>query len=95
MIKTAILDGVEMRVTGLGGQNTIIVNFGGAMLYASAYPDIVPDGRNVAAISAGGAINLKDTNGTVYLLGTGKVQLEGTDYGTVNVGMPSAKYLEG
>lgn len=90
MIKTVILDGAEMRVTGLGGQNTMIVNFGGAMLYASVRPDIVPDGKGAAAISAGGAMNLRDTNGTVYLLGTGKVQIEGTDYGTVDIGMPSA-----
>ncbi len=90
MIKTIVLDGSEVRVTGLGGSNTVIVNFGSSELYASAYPDIVPDGRNVAAISAGSAVNLRDTHGTVYLLGTGRVQLEGTDYGTVNVGMPSA-----
>ena len=90
MIKTVISDGTERCVTGLGGSNTVIVNFGSSELYASAYPDIVPDGRNVAAISAGSAVNLRDTHGTVYLLGTGKVQLEGTDYETVNVGMPSA-----
>lgn len=89
-MKTVILDGAEARITGLGGQNTVIVNFSGATLYASTKPDIVPDGKGVAAIAAGGAVNLHDTYGTVYLLGTGRVQLDGTDYGTVNVGMPSA-----
>ena len=95
MIKTVILDGTERRVTGLGGSNTVIVNFGSSELYASVKPDIVPDGSNVAAVPSGGVVNLRDTNGTVYLLGTGRVQLEGTDYETVNVGIPSAKYLEG
>lgn len=89
MIKQVTLSGEELKVEGIGGRNAVIVNFGSADLYASAYPDIVPDGKNVAAISAGSAINLPDTNGTVYLLGTGKVQLEGTDYGTVNISLSS------
>lgn len=78
-IKTVTLDGGELKVEGLNGQNTIIVNRGSATLYASINPDIVPDGDNVAAIPSGGAMNLHGTNGTVYLLGTGKVQLQGTD----------------
>lgn len=89
MIKQVILSGEELKVEGLGGRNAVIANFGSADLYASTYPDIVPDGNNIAAISAGSAINLPDTNGTVYLLGTGRVQLEGTDYGTVNISLSS------
>ena len=85
--KTVVLSGSELKVDKLGGKNTVIVNFGSAELYASAYPGIVPDGDSVAAIPAGGAVNLRDTYGTVYLLGTGKVQLMGTDYKTVNVGL--------
>lgn len=85
--KTVVLSGEELKVDKLGGKNTVIVNFGSAELYASAYPGIVPDGDSVAAIPAGGAVNLRDTYGTVYLLGTGKVQLMGTDYKTVNVGL--------
>lgn len=84
MMKTVILGGTEVLVTGLGGQNTVIVNFSDATLYASPKPDIIPDGKDVAAIATGGAVNLRNTYGTVYLLGTGRVQLEGTDYGTVN-----------
>ena len=78
-IKTVTLDGGELKVESLNGQNTIIVNRGTATLYASIDPDIVPDGDNVAAIPTGGAMNLHGTNGTVYLLGTGKAQLTGTD----------------
>lgn len=85
MIKTVILNGTKQCVTGLGGSNTVIVNFGSSELYASAYPDIIPDGDDVVTIFPGNAINLYDTNGTVYLLGTGKVQLEGTNYNTVPI----------
>lgn len=89
MIKPVMLSGGELKVEGLGGKNAVIANFGSNILYASAYPGVIPDGKNVAAISAGTAINLRDTNGTVYLLGTGRVQLEGTDYETVNIGLSS------
>ncbi len=85
MFRTVILSGEEVKVDKLGGKNAVIVNFGSADLYASAHQNIIPDGDGVAAISAGTAINLPDINGTVYLLGNGKVQLEGTDYETVNV----------
>ena len=85
MIKTVILSGEEQRVDGLGGQNTVIVNFGSAALFVSSKPDIIPDGDDVVTISPGNAANLYDTNGTVHLLGTGKVQLEGTNYNTVPI----------
>ncbi len=93
MFRTAILSGEEVKVDKLGGKNAVIVNFGSADLYASARPNIIPDGEGVAAISAGTAINLPDVNGTVYLLGNGRVQLEGTDYETVNVA-PGATPLD-
>lgn len=72
-IKTVTLDGAELKVEGLGGQNTVIVNRGSATLYASASANVTPDGDNTAAIPSGGVMNLYGTNGTVYLLGTGKV----------------------
>lgn len=93
MFRTVILSGEEVKVDKLGGKNAVIVNFGSADLYASPRPNIIPDGEGVAAISAGTAINLPDINGTVYLLGNGKVQLEGTDYETVNVA-PGATPLD-
>lgn len=82
-IKTVTLDGGEHKVEGLGGQNTVIVNRGSATLYASASANVTPDGDNTAAIPSGGVMNLYGTNGTVYLLGTGKVELEGTDYADI------------
>ncbi len=79
-IKTITLNGEELKAAGLGGRNTIITNRSSSILYASAFPNIEPNSNNVAAILAGGVMNLYDTNGTVYLLGTGKVQLMGTNY---------------
>ncbi len=89
-IETVLLDGGEFKVEGLGGQNTIIINRGSAMLYASAYGNIEPDADNVATLPAGGAMNLRDTNGTVYLLGTGKVQLQGTDIADLPIALGGA-----
>lgn len=89
-IETVLLDGGEFKVEGLGGQNTVIINRGSAMLYASAYGNIEPDADNVAALPAGGAMNLRDTNGTVYLLGTGKVQLQGTDIAYLPIALGGA-----
>lgn len=89
-IETVTLDGAELKVEGLGGQNTIIINRGSANLYASAYADAVPDGDNVALILPGGAMNLHGTNGTVYLLGTGKVQLQGTDTADLPIALGGA-----
>ena len=89
-IETVVLGGDELKAGGLGGQNTIIINRSSAMLYASAYANIVPDGDNAAAILPGGAMNLHGTNGTVYLLGTGKVQLQGTDIADLPIALGGA-----
>lgn len=79
MIQTITLEGDEVKIEGLGGKNTVISNRGSSTVYASAFPDIEPNNNNVATIPSGGVMNLSDTNGTVYLLGTGKVQLMGTN----------------
>lgn len=84
-IKTVILDGTEIKVEGLRGQNTAIVNQGSSTVYVSVNSGIEPDKDNVAAILAGGAMNLYDTHGTIYLFGMGKVQLRGTDYNVLPV----------
>lgn len=87
-IKTVTLDGTELKVEGLGGQNTAIINKSGGAVYASVDPNIVPEGDNVIEIAAGERDGLYNTNGTLYLLGTGKVELRGTDY-AVNFRQPS------
>ena len=87
-IKTVTLDGSELHIEGLGGQNTAIINKSGGAVYASVNPNIVPEGDNVIEIAAGDRDGLYNTNGTLYLLGTGKVELRGTDY-SVNFKKPS------
>ncbi len=88
MIKTVTLTGVEQRVDGLGGLNTVIVNRGSGMIYAAASSGISAGADGVIAIDAGTRDGLTDTNGTVYLLGSGEVSLRGTDE-NVNFNKPS------
>lgn len=83
-IKTVILSGTEIKIDGLAGQNTVIKNLGKSAIYASASPGITEGADGVVEISADGVENLYGTNGTVYLLGSGKVQLTGTDYADLN-----------
>ena len=89
-IKTVNLSGSEVEVSVLGGQNTIIKNLGTATIYASAEPSIEPDADGVISIPSGGGENLYGTNGTVYLLGSGKAQLMGTNLSIVNFKQPSS-----
>lgn len=88
-VKTVELTGTEMKVEGLSGQNTVIVNYDSGTLYASAFPDVEADADNVIEIPAGARDGLNDTHGTVYLLGSGRVELRGTDY-AVNFRQPSS-----
>lgn len=94
MIKTVELTGTEMKVEGLEGQNTVIINNGNGKLYASAYPNVAAGVDNVIEIPVGAHDGLNDTRGTVYLLGTGRVELRGTDY-PVNFRQPSSSALSG
>ena len=80
MTQTIDLNGYEIKVTELGGDNTQIFNNSGNMLYASKMPDITAGGDNVIAIPAGAADGLYGTHGTVYLLGTGSVEVRGADH---------------
>lgn len=90
MIKTIVLTGAEAKVTDLGGQNVAIKNLGAGSVYASAFPNIVAGADNVIEIPAESGETLLDARGTVYLLGSGKVQLTGTSYPTPNFKMPSS-----
>lgn len=88
MIKTVNLNGAETCVNGLGGDNTIIVNRGTDTVYASAAAGITPGANGVIAIGGGERDGLTDTNGTVYLKGSGEVNLRGTSE-SVNFRVPS------
>lgn len=90
MIKTVDLTGTEAKISDLGGQNVAVKNLSAGTIYASAYPDITAGADNVIEIPAGGGEVVLDARGTVYLLGTGKVQCTGTDYATPNFNQPSS-----
>lgn len=85
MIRTINLNGSEVKVTELGGDNTHIFNNSGNTLYASKMPNITVGGDNVIAIPAGAIDGLYGTRGTVYLLGSGSVEVRGVDHKIANV----------
>lgn len=90
MIKTVTLAGTELKVEKLDGFNTVVHNLGTNAIYASRYPNIAAGADNVAEIPVNGAKLISMTNGTVYLLGTGKAELTGQDYDGVNFKLPSS-----
>ena len=90
MTKTPILTGAEVCVTDLGGQNASVQNLSGDTIWASAYPGVTAGADDVYEIPAGGGVVVLDARGTVYLLGTGKVQCTGTNYATPNFRQPSS-----
>ncbi|MBD5128435.1 MAG: hypothetical protein HDT43_00695 [Ruminococcaceae bacterium] len=87
-IKTITLDGSETKVE-IGGQNVIVKNLGAGIIYASASPGITAEADGVAEIAGGSGEVVFDTHGSLYLLGTGRVQCTGTDYSGVNFKQPS------
>ncbi len=90
MIKTVTLSGAEVRVTGLGGQNAIVKNLSSEAVFASASEGVEQGADGVAEIPSGGGEVLLDVNGTVYLKGTGSVQVTGTNYAALNFKQPSS-----
>lgn len=88
--KTPILTGTEVCLTDLGGQNVAVKNLSDGSVWASAFPNITAGADNVIEIPAGGGEVVLDARGTVYLLGTGKVQCTGTPYATPNFRQPSS-----
>lgn len=90
MVKTVVLEGAEVCVTGLDGQNAVVKNLGEKSVFASAFAGVSEGADNVVEIPASSGEVLYDTHGTVYLSGTGKVQITGTNYDAVNFKSPSA-----
>lgn len=90
MTKTPTLTGAEVCVTDLGGQNAAVQNLSKDTIWASAFPNVTEGADNVYEIPAGGGVVVLDARGTVYLLGTGKVQCTGTPYATPNFKLPSS-----
>lgn len=77
--KTINLTGTEQEIR-LSGQNCDIRNDGTDTVYASGEPNITAGADGVMSIPSGQAAKLLGCNGTLYLLGTGSVQLCGNDY---------------
>ncbi len=78
--KTIPLTGGEIKVEYSGGANAWLRNDGTAAVYASASAGISAGADGVVSIPAGQAAAIYGASGTVYLLGTGSVQLVGSDY---------------
>lgn len=80
MTKTVILSGTEQVVTGLEKNNTLVVNNSDAPVFASNKPNVEAYADDVIEIPVGARDTVVGTNGTVYVLGTGRVELRGVDY---------------
>ena len=78
--KTIVLTGAEIRADYSGGTNAWLRNDGTATVYASAVPGVTAGADGVVSIPAGQAAAIYGACGAVYLLGTGSVQLVGSDY---------------
>ena len=80
--KTITLTGAETRAVYSGGSNAWLRNDGTDVIYAAAVPGITAGSDGVVSIPAGQSAPVYGAYGTVYLLGTGSVQLIGSDYST-------------
>ena len=80
--KTIPLTGGEIKVEYSGGANAWLRNDGTAAVYASASAGISAGVDGVVSIPASGSAPVYGANGSVYLKGTGSVQLIGSDYST-------------
>ena len=80
--KTITLTGAEIRAGYSGGANAWLRNDGTDVIYAAAVPGITAGSDGVVSIPAGQSAPVYGAYGTVYLLGTGSVQLIGSDYST-------------
>ena len=80
--KTIALSGAEIRADYSGGTNAWLRNDGTDAIYASTTPGITAGADGTVSIPAGQSVGVYGANGTVYLKGTGSVQLIGSDYST-------------
>ena len=78
--KTIALTGAEIRADYSGGTNAWLRNDGTATVYASTAPGVTAGADGVVSIPAGQAVRIDGACRTVYLLGTGSIQLVGSDY---------------
>lgn len=79
--KTITLAGSEIKAE-FSGSNAWFRNDSADVIYAAAKPGITAGADGVVAILAGQSAPVYGANGAVWLLGTGSVQLIGSDYST-------------
>lgn len=81
MIKTITLTGTEQEVAIDSSTYCWVQNLGGANLLISLSSGIVDGADNVLTIPSGGAGYVRDDKGVkkLYILGTGKAQVYGTN----------------
>ena len=89
---TVSLEGVEQEISLTGGTHARIENRGDNTIYVSKHSGITPDAEGVMAIDGSSSNVLVDVAttdvkdgvvdyyGTIYTLGTGKVQIVTTNY---------------
>lgn len=81
-IKTIVMTGTEIAVTGLDGAHVHIRNDGADTIYAAKVSGIIAGASGTLSIPAGQAGTIRGIAGTVYLLGTGSVTVFSDDYAT-------------
>lgn len=77
--KTITLSGAEVEVA-FSGANAWLRNDGTGTIYAGKAAGVSAGADGVVAVPAGGSAPVYGANGQVFLLGTGSVQLIGSDY---------------
>ena len=78
---TITLSGSESEAQ-FSGANAWLRNDGAATIYAAKAAGVTAGAAGVVAVPAGGSAPVYGANGRVFLLGTGSVQLIGSDYST-------------
>ena len=78
---TVTLSGSESEAQ-FSGANAWLRNDGAATIYAAKTSGVTAGAAGVVAVPAGGSAPVYGANGRVFLLGTGSVQLIGSDYST-------------
>ena len=79
--KTLALSGAETEAN-FSGRHAWLPNDGAAVVYGAKTAGVTAGADGVVSIPAGGSAPVYGANGTVFLLGSGSVQLIGSDYAT-------------
>lgn len=90
MVKTVVLTGNWTKIDGLFGNNAIVKNLSALTAYASIFEGRDAGDDDVVEIPPDGGEVLLSAYGKIYVKGTGKVQVTGTNSNTINFSVASA-----